>query len=231
MNFDFLEDILNKSLIDNLMINPKDTPLLFTESALHNKEFRIKLTEFMFEKYQVPAIFIGKAPVLSSFSCGRSTAIIVDSGFKTTVASPVHDGYALQKCIIKHDFGGNSITLDLLNLLEREKKIEVLPRFSFKKRFVNLNGSESFEILRQDSSRVHPSYNQWAREEIVRDLKEEILYVSEDIVDERSLETIRAQSYELPDGQTVTLQGERISVTEKMFIPVSSMLHLTSTVE
>jgi len=51
VNFDFLEDILNKSLIDNLMINPRETPLLFTETAIHNKEARIKLTEFMFEKY------------------------------------------------------------------------------------------------------------------------------------------------------------------------------------
>jgi actin-related protein len=90
-----LEDILNKSLIDNLMINPKETPLLFAESAVHNKEARIKLTEFMFEKYQVPAIFICKSPVLASFSCGRSTAIIVDSGNRTTYATPVHDGYAL----------------------------------------------------------------------------------------------------------------------------------------
>jgi actin-like protein 6A len=88
------------------MINPKETPLLFTEAALHNKEARLKLTEFMFEKYQVPAIFIAKAPVLASFSCGRSTAVIVDSGNKQTFATPVHDGYALQKCIIKHDIGG-----------------------------------------------------------------------------------------------------------------------------
>jgi len=39
----------------------------------------------------------------------------------------------------------------------------------------------------------------------VRDLKEEMLYVSEDQVDERSLETIRAMNYELPDGQQITL--------------------------
>lgn len=42
---------MNKSLIDNLMINPKETPLLFTETPIHNKESRLKLTEFMFEKY------------------------------------------------------------------------------------------------------------------------------------------------------------------------------------
>ena len=88
------------------MINPKETPLIFTEPAIHNKELRMKLTEFIFEKYQAPAIFIGKAPVLASFSCGRSTAVIVDSGNRYTCATPVHDGYALQKCIIKHDIGG-----------------------------------------------------------------------------------------------------------------------------
>jgi actin-like protein 6A len=162
VNFDFLEDILNKSVIDNLMINPKDTPLLFTETALHNKEARIKLTEFMFEKYQCPAIFIGKAPVLSSFSCGRSTAIIVDSGFKTTYATPVHDGYALQKCIIKHDIGGHSITQDLLSWLGHDRRLEILPRFAYKKKFVNVNGVENFETSKVDTSNVHPSYYHWA---------------------------------------------------------------------
>lgn len=85
----------------------------------------------MFEKYQVPAIFIGKAPVLAAFSCGRSTAILVDSGNKQTFATPIHDGYALQKCIIKHDIGGHHITTDLLNWLEKEKGVEVAPRFTF----------------------------------------------------------------------------------------------------
>ena len=46
-----------------------------------------------------------------------------------------------------------------------------------------------------------------------------MLYVSEDPVDERSLETIRGMQYELPDGQTIQFGGERISITEKMFVP------------
>lgn len=97
-------------MIDQLMINPKETPILFTEPSIHNKEARLKLTEFMFEKFQVPALFICKAPVLAAFSCGRSTAIIIDSGNKSTSATPVHDGFALQKCIIKHDIGGQFLT-------------------------------------------------------------------------------------------------------------------------
>ena len=38
---------------------------------------------------------------------------------------------------------------------------------------------------------VHPSYYQYSKEEIIRDMKEEILYVSEEPVDDRALETIR----------------------------------------
>jgi hypothetical protein len=44
VNEDYIDEILNKSLIDNLMINPKETPLIFTEAAIHNKDFRLKLT-------------------------------------------------------------------------------------------------------------------------------------------------------------------------------------------
>jgi actin-like protein 6A len=90
-----LEDILRKSLIEGLMINPRETPLLFTEPPIHNKEARLKLTEFMFEKFQAPAIFIGKAPVYAAFSCGRSTAIVIDSGHRSTTATPIHEGFAL----------------------------------------------------------------------------------------------------------------------------------------
>jgi Actin len=60
-------------------------------------------------------------------------------------------------------------------------------------------------LQRFDTSGVHASYYHWCKEEIVRDVKEEVLYVSEEPVDDRSLETIRSQSYELPDGQTIAL--------------------------
>lgn len=49
MNFDYLEQILEHSLVNNLKVPLKDTPLIFTENAVHNKELRRKLTEYMFE--------------------------------------------------------------------------------------------------------------------------------------------------------------------------------------
>ena len=49
VNFDYLEQILEHSLVNNLKVPLKDTPLIFTENAVHNKELRRKLTEYMFE--------------------------------------------------------------------------------------------------------------------------------------------------------------------------------------
>ena len=103
------------------MVNVLETAVLCSENAIHNKEMRMKLTEHMFEKYKIPALFIVKDPVLAAFSCGRSTALILDSGHKQTIATPVNDGYALLKCIIKHDIGGKFITNDLNHTLVHKK--------------------------------------------------------------------------------------------------------------
>jgi actin-related protein len=110
IKFDLLDEILDKSLNDNLKVNVIDTPILFTENAIHNKDQRMKLTEHMFEKYKIPALFLVKDPVLSAFSCGRSSALVLDVGHKSSIATPVNDGYALLKCIIKHDIGGEQMT-------------------------------------------------------------------------------------------------------------------------
>lgn len=123
MEFELLDEIINESLINNLKVNIQETPLLFTEPAIHNKDLRMKLTEYMFEKYKIPALFLVKDPVLTAFSCGKSSALVLDSGHKQTVATPVNDGYALLKCIIKHDIGGEMITKDLFKAISEKKNM------------------------------------------------------------------------------------------------------------
>lgn len=122
MNFDILEELLAASLTRNLHLPLKDTPLIFTENSIHNKEMRLKLTEFLFERLESPQIFLCKDAVLSSFACGRSTAIVLDSGADYTTATPVHDGYALQKCTLRNNIGGNYLNEKLFKWITEEKK-------------------------------------------------------------------------------------------------------------
>ncbi len=51
--------------------------------------------------------------MLTAFACGRSTALVLDSGYKTTTATPVNDGYVLQKSIVRHAIGGDSLSIML----------------------------------------------------------------------------------------------------------------------
>lgn len=162
VDFDILEDILDTSLIGNLMLATKETPLLFTENSVHNKDLRLKLTEFLFEKYKVPALFLCKDSVLSSFACGRSSAIVLDSGCYRTTATPVHDGYALQKSILRHQIGGETIT-DRFSawLTQTFPETEVKPRFTFKRKFKQIDGQPHFETIPQDEPNVDPTYYSW----------------------------------------------------------------------
>lgn len=52
----------------------------------------------MFEKFEVPALFLAKNAVLSAFASGKANALVVEAGAGMTLATPVHDGYVLQKC-------------------------------------------------------------------------------------------------------------------------------------
>jgi actin-related protein len=99
-DFNHFENYLSTCL-NHLEINPTENPFIFTEPSTHhperNKEHRMKLVELLFEKCNLPCIFIAKSGALSAFSCGKSTCLVLDSGASHTSAVPVHEGYVLQK--------------------------------------------------------------------------------------------------------------------------------------
>lgn len=213
---------------ENLRLEPKDHPVIFTEPSFHNKENRIKLTEFMFEKYGIPGLFICKNAVLSAFSCGRSTSLVFDSGHSSTYAVPVHDGYALQKSIIKFDAAGNWVTNELLKYTESNLDVNIVPHYKFTKNKVeDQYVTEYLKDIRDD-----PSYETFWKREIIRDMKENSLVVCEDplygsgsMSNNNTANTIPNTSYgpigyELPDGKFIELKDERVSILERLFHPM-----------
>jgi hypothetical protein len=51
-----------------------------SEPSIHNVKQREKLTELIYEEFGVKNFFVVKSGVLSCFSSGRSTALILDTG-------------------------------------------------------------------------------------------------------------------------------------------------------
>lgn len=117
-DWDLFEKILDYSYSKCLQTDSQYHPVLFTESPLNIRAKREKLVELMFEKYNVPATFLGKNAILAAFSCGRSTGIVVDSGATHTSAVPVHDGYVIPSAIVKSPLGGDFISMQCRQFLK-----------------------------------------------------------------------------------------------------------------
>ena len=224
-DYNLFENMLDNLLEEHFQVNIQEHPILFTEPSLHNKEHRLKLTNFMFEKYNIPAMFICKNAVLSAFSCGRSTCLVFDSGHYNTYAVPVHDGYSLQKCIMRSEIAGDYITTLVKNKIESEH-IEINPFYKIKKK--RKDDFYQTEIL----SDVHaqPVYEEYWKNEIYREIKEICLIASEEAIPYNEMnDTFTATSmnhvisYDLPDDNTIKLAEDRMFLVERVFNSVKSL--------
>jgi actin-related protein len=92
-NWEIFENFLDYIYSNALRAIPNDHPLLITEPPWVTPSKREQLTELMFEKYNVPALYLAKNASLAAFANGRPTCLVVDSGATHTSAVPVHDGY------------------------------------------------------------------------------------------------------------------------------------------
>jgi len=66
-DWDALEQIWDSALKSRLHVDPREHPLLVTEVAWNTREHREKLIELAFEKYETPAFYLAKNPVLTAY--------------------------------------------------------------------------------------------------------------------------------------------------------------------
>lgn len=85
--------------------------------------------------------------VLSSFSVGRPTSLVIDIGSSGFKISPIIDGYELKKARICSSRGGTYIDEILDNYVTNKVNITVHPWYEKTKRDFKL--SESFRALHQ----------------------------------------------------------------------------------
>ena len=132
-DWDMFEQVMDHAYAKVIKSEAADHPVLFSEASWNQKMRREKLTEIMFEKYNVPAFFLVKNAVLSAFANGRSTGLVVDSGATHTSAVPIHDGYVLQQAIVKSPLAGDFITMQCKQFLE-DQKLELVAPYQIAKK-------------------------------------------------------------------------------------------------
>ena len=127
-NWEMFEQVLDYSYDKIIKSESEQHPVLFSEAPWNQKIRREKLTEIMFEKYNVPAFFLIKNAVLSAFANGRSTGIVLDSGASHTTAVPIHEGYVLSQAIVKSPLAGDFMTTQCKQLLQ-DKGVDIIPTY------------------------------------------------------------------------------------------------------
>jgi actin-related protein len=112
-DWDDMEKIWNHTFYVELRVSPDERPVLLTEPPLNPKLNREKMTQIMFETFNVPAMYLANSGVLSLYSSGRHTGIVCDFGDGVTCTSPINEDFIIPHAVGKMKIAGRELTLFL----------------------------------------------------------------------------------------------------------------------
>jgi actin beta/gamma 1 len=198
-----MEKIWHHTFYNVLLVASEEHPVLLTEPPLNPLANRERMTQIMFETFNVPAFYVSIRAVLSLYATGCTTGCVLESGDDVTHTVPIYEGYALPHAVIRLDLAGCDLTDYMMKLLIERGYGEVLkPGF-------------------------HPQYIR----AIVRDIKESFCFVAVDFEEEMkkaAKSSALKKSFELHDGSIITIVNELFRCPEVLFQPNLSGLEMDS---
>lgn len=109
-NWDDMEKMWHHCFYNELQISPEDNKVLLTETPGNSRKNKEMMMQIMFEKFQAQSFYLATQQVLSLYASGRTTGIVVDSGYAVTSTVPVYEGFPLSHAIYKMNLAGKDLT-------------------------------------------------------------------------------------------------------------------------
>mmetsp|Transcript_55524 Transcript_55524/g.166467 ORF Transcript_55524/g.166467 Transcript_55524/m.166467 type:complete len:398 (-) Transcript_55524:4-1197(-) len=115
--WDNMEKIFSHVFYNELRVFPEEHLVLLTEPIQNPKANRERLTQVMFESFQVVALFVINQPTLSLYGTGRTTGCVIESGGGATQIVPIFEGYCIPHSVAHLGIGGRDLSDYLCKLL------------------------------------------------------------------------------------------------------------------
>ena len=109
--------------------NPNVKSALVTEPVMNPKQNREKITEMMFESYNLEEFYLAVTSLLSFFTSGRTTGLSIDSGYGASYTVPVREGNIINHGVLRMDVAGEKLDdyLGEMLFVANFWKIEITP--------------------------------------------------------------------------------------------------------
>ncbi|KAK3103473.1 hypothetical protein FSP39_019490 [Pinctada imbricata] len=216
-DWNLFEKVMDNTYERHIKSESQLHPVMMSEPSWNSKGKREKLTEIMFEKYNIPAFFLCKNAVLSAFANGRSTGLVLDSGASHTTAVPVYDGYVITQAIVKSPLAGDFITMESKKLME-ELNIDVVPPYMIQNK-EPVNFMEKPIWKKKDIPEVTKSFHNYMVKDVLQDFAASVLQAMDQPYEQSQAETMPTVHYEFPNGYNQDFGAERFKITEGLFDP------------
>ena len=118
VDWDKFETLMHYLLYNQIEVVPEDMSVLITETPLSSKKNRSKISELLFEKFNVQKCHIANSSMLGLFSYGKSSGIVLDCGYNITSTVPVYEGFPLVYASQKINLGGEDLSNKLYDIIK-----------------------------------------------------------------------------------------------------------------
>jgi len=113
-----MEKVWHHTFYNELRVQPTEMEgVLLTEAPRCPKANREKMVTVMFETFEINNIYVAIQAVMSLYSAGRTTGLVVDAGDGVSHTVPVFEGFSLPHAVEKMEIAGRVLTMYLQKLL------------------------------------------------------------------------------------------------------------------